>query len=790
MSTNVIKIILISFFALLILCVSAQAIERFFWNEDYSDDMTLNEDGFIYYQNFTVPSGIVNITQIRMGGMFKSEWGGLNGFLKVGIFENPMPTPENFSWTNALDYEEIAPHELSTYFSRCSYNFTMSDGAFVAGPATYVVALELDITDSGEVETGYYNDATMPTKYRYMYADPSATPYSWSAPATRNLSIWVYGERYGMLTFTNSSIEESSATLGVNLTGDAGESTTVGVWVGTSSTSKTAFIKNVTISSTATAGTYTKSITGLVPGTYYYYRGWATNGFGFINDTSEGYFMTKPNPPDDLTLRYRNATNATFTWTNATHNVSDQTTVIIYSTEGYPQWTGTAWSNSGTVGYNGTDEFCTIEGLEADSTYFYSAYTYINGSGSPFYWWYSDLFDYVGAEPVVGDYTIYIRWECNDSLVILGGLYQNHTFRFLNSSGEELNESHPYTNPFYHSPLDVPELAEFKYNNTYYRNVIVDPGEYNVTIYVPCGEEGYDIGDVTGVSIFFNDYTGLLTPEHEAIGFLYRYNGSTKEYIHMDYLQADKAIRTYVTIGETYHVGVGCSYFTKYDLRELLILEDYNEYWVDVVYIKNDTGTIYLIANISKGWDGDTMYLDIFDKTHSGEYGIQNASISLYYLSNDTLANFTYEGVPWDFNYTWEGNTSVSYYAILNVVYLSSEESWNGTIYIYWLSTGETIVSDSSYIDDVFDSTLGISPIYYGDETISWTALIVICVITFLLFVFSPRYVGMCIMSIGIVLAFLKLGIGIIPDSTLSTGVIVIIVLLGFLSFLVMRRLT
>jgi len=187
-------------------------------------------------------------------------------------------------------------------------------------------------------------------------------------------------------TNTPSNVEESTVTLSGTTAFDA-SGVTCGFWYNTSTTSSSTLGGNVTVAGTFdNSDTFTKGLTGLISGEYYYYRAWSfKTGIGFFNDsTGEQYFLTKPTEPTNPTVNtYLNQLNVS--WTNATTGNVSQTTLVRYKTTGYP-----SSITDGTLLYNGTNTQTTLNNYDPGTTYYFGFWTHIEDSGSPLLNQYSD----------------------------------------------------------------------------------------------------------------------------------------------------------------------------------------------------------------------------------------------------------------------------------------------------------------------------------------------------------------------------------------------------------------
>ncbi len=165
-------------------------------------------------------------------------------------------------------------------------------------------------------------------------------------------------------TGSHSNVTSNSATVSGNVTNDGGASVTYGIAYSTSS--------NPTGGTIVGSGTGTRSfsgsLSGLLPGTTYYYRAYATNGAG-TSYGSQGSFTTLPSPPS---LSINNAIGITSTEATLTANASG----ISITSKGFQ---GGLSYNSGGAGAGGFSNNFT--GLTPNTNYSVRAYA-INSGGT------------------------------------------------------------------------------------------------------------------------------------------------------------------------------------------------------------------------------------------------------------------------------------------------------------------------------------------------------------------------------------------------------------------------
>ena len=572
---------------------------------------------------------------------------------------------------------------------------------------------------------------------------------------------WMYGVTLHNFsdseTLNATLVEIDTATLQGSLV-DGGADITCGFWLGNVSTNSTNFEQNVTCSGTYTSGeTFLKAVTDLTVGEYYYVRSWSNNGYVLNVSDTETYFLTKPNKPLSLTVTGYDATEISLSWVNSSIGTgTNRTTVIVSSTTNYPTTVP-----GGTIRYNGTNDHVTVAGLDNFTRYFFSAFTYINDTGSPFFWHYSDGYAFAEGETMGMYYNVFVRYEGNGTLINLSDASMTHTFHADKISGVVLFASNPdnATGTFTFYSEEIVAIAEFSYNNVCIRSA--EPVGSNITFYISTAERGVESGNLTNVGIHFNDFSSLLSIKNHPMAWVYKYNGSEKWIIHKEYLQADMYLRPWLVIDETYHVGVSCDLFEISDLRELSIYAD-DTFEIDVFYSDVTASRWYNVISIENGWyDTGVLYVKFNDFTHSGSDGVQNATIFLYYADNHTLIESVDSlviGFPWSFTYTKADlNHNYSYYVNISVNYINiaTNDTWNGTIHLNFLAFSHTTISLDS-LDDKLDDTIGKSPFYViegGEEKILvWSACILMFFAMIPLMMFGKDFAGLGVVGCGIVL--------------------------------------
>ncbi len=160
-----------------------------------------------------------------------------------------------------------------------------------------------------------------------------------------------------------TAVEETTATLNGTLDSDGGEASQYRFEYGT--TQGGPYSDNTTWTGSITTGqSFSAGISGLSPGTTYYFRAQAKNNAGTDNG-SELCFTTKPEAPTNFAANAVSNTQIDVSWTKG---AGANRTMLRRKTGGYP----TDW-NDGTQVYFDTGTGASDTGLSANVTYYYRA---------------------------------------------------------------------------------------------------------------------------------------------------------------------------------------------------------------------------------------------------------------------------------------------------------------------------------------------------------------------------------------------------------------------------------
>lgn len=524
----------------------------------------------------------------------------------------------------------------------------------------------------------------------------------------------------------SSNIEETTFTANgyVNY---MNTSSTCGFWIGNvSNLYEETMWKNITATGTkGTGDSFTGSVSGLVPGEYYYVRSWVYNGAHFYNSSDLNYTLTKPNKPTNLEVTHTNLTDITLTWSNSTAGSAvDQKTMIRYKEGSYP-----TSPTDGSLGYNGTAETCKVSGLNPDTKYYFSAWTYVGASGSPFLWWFSDSYDTDYGETEGGNFSVTIRWECDQTLMDIDYGFNHSTITAETIDGQILYENtNPTTNPIIMVVPNGTDIIRFNYNDTgMYRSIIPYGTEKNYTIYVCCYGKWDDLDEYANYSWYQFPYTFTFLDEYPDSRYInnpyshidiYKWNDTGKFYVHQDYFDAQDSVEVYLHYGERFYIGVSNPSYslnfiqyidtgldTEKEIR--IITEENNTRLIEAyIYIESSRTTPGLWVNYS-----DLVYMT----------NAVNLSIYHAFPNNDTQI------LMWQYNfssdtedYLWTVgngyNASHFYYIYFNINH-SLFSPTNQTYSFFSFAFPYTPAINPNWFNNLFNqyvmdiqTTLGISP--------------------------------------------------------------------------------
>jgi len=290
--------------------------------------------------------------------------------------------------------------------------FTMTDVPYLGTISNVKVAVQVFIQDVATPGDGYikikthsteYDDASFaieppaytPALHEKNYATNPNTLAAWTWTEINDLQAGIalkgdnlvnaiimyqefvnvtYTPILSVTTNTPTSITTNSATLNGAATGENGM--TCGFWYNTAWTKSSATGTNTTASGTYDNGVaFSKGANMLFTGEYYHDRAWAYKaGVGFYKAT-ENYFMSLPNKPSSIITGNKTGSSIEIRWVNSTVYSINRSTMVRYSTTGYPPD-----RTSGTLLYNGSFYRSYLTPWTPSTAYYFSAWTYVNDS--------------------------------------------------------------------------------------------------------------------------------------------------------------------------------------------------------------------------------------------------------------------------------------------------------------------------------------------------------------------------------------------------------------------------
>ena len=743
--------------------------------------MTISVSATVYYP----PQATYNWVQGDKAGNTQTSITNSRIYLRVGV-----NTGRNYVVTNAVDLSKISYLEVnwsgyltqwSTAFWDANVTFGISNNA---GDDSFLTSVNHDGDGSGafgSFNTTDYLDVSSYTGSYFLKFGGELTKVNDFAHYLYMYLYDVIGHNYTeSMPLNATSRTTTSVTLNGKVTYSDDTENICGFWYGNSLPLDGT--NNVTCSGTYTDGeTFSKSISGLTSGDYYYVQSWTNNSLSSFNLSSNySYFITLPDSPSGLSVANTGANSADLVWTNATVPVGTNLSVYIRWKNGTTPPTS---RTDGTFGANtsGNNSY-TIGGLPFEQQVSFALWTYINNSGSPSRSGWSASPATTSGTTAGAIYNVTVRYEneteagnrpvdlreyadTNHSLYIYcdEATYQvriNKSGVWWVSNGITLVDDNTDNGKYKNFSISVNETVnyfEFRWNDTFDKdrycnrkivpyNLSIKDNTYALDFYVridllvypessPYSPNPDGNKTLCKYNYGYIDQTGdFLDPDNEAFCIIYKFNSSGKKMIiHSEYFDQQQKTYPWLVYQDTYYQGVKCTitYYERIgqapatstlDVTEIVIPETFDSY-----YVFDD------LIQVDYGWNANGIYVHYQDTTFS----TSSVNYSLYGYFNDSLMDYEQVAVndKW-FYYTLAENINISkdYYFRINVT-LSGDVSqyYEGNyskVFVVYSNENISVIGNDT-IDDILTGIFGDSPFFdvnNPDVFVPWTYLILFAI--------------------------------------------------------------
>jgi len=554
----------------------------------------------------------------------------------------------------------------------------------------------------------------------------------------------------------STDVTTSTATLNGYLVNDSNLSVECGFWVGNVSTNASNFEQNVSGGS-FTAGSISTTITSLSSGTYYYVRSWANTTYGFNISSNESYFLTYPNAPSSFTATCVGPSSVKLTWTNSSVGNHTNQSVYIRYTTGSPVTDRT----SGTFAANESNwPNVTISGLDEQTQYNFTAWTYANASGSPFFMKWSS-FTTCSSETEGGTYNIVVRYENESSsgnIPVDLSIWGKHRFNIhyanltdyvefddgiCTSSVDGWFADNSSGNFTFVSNTTV-EFIEFLWN---YSNgsdyqcsrTLISETTQNFTFYIRTNmpvygaSSGFLNDSLVTYTYSFKDQSGEFEGalELDSYADIYTFNSTgIRLTIHKQYWDAQDKVYPMLIGCKKYFIGVGCSTRTVDRIAvaptPCTSSGDITPDPIKIPISDDISYTFFEVININQGWRGDQIngfyvyYYDTMFATNSVTFRVWDANGSMVWGPKTVTSNVE--------NFTFTTACKLYQY---NYILTVDHEIWDeNKTFTGVLYPGMEAITDIASLNDFLNKTLGYTP-FINQETLqevpwSWVIVFII----------------------------------------------------------------
>lgn len=529
-------------------------------------------------------------------------------------------------------------------------------------------------------------------------------------------------------------------------------------------------------------GTHTFTQAGLNNSTYYYLQAWSYNSSDGFQNSSTLYFLTQPSQsPINPTVTARGYNYINLSWTNATTGVNNQTTVVRAHYNEYPAW------DFGITVYNGTAEYYNWTGLNSGDTWFFTFYTYINASGSPYYWSRTTFPTYTMNSTTSGLFNFNIQWEnaTYGYIPLDWGTSGNNDHKFIvhYSNAVEYNEFEEGTGwtltqtpDFTDSDISdgnfsinisaSPSFVEFYWksdgdwfwDDDYYchRTLVVDD-QNNLTFYLRTDLEttpGYlltvaDWLNQSGLVEYtykFVDNNGEFSLDKNPFAIIYTYNqNNEKMVIHSEYFDKNMEIHPSLVYGKTYYLGVKSDSETL-DFIGKAPTGTSADVEIQIPKSLSYNESFYNLIDLSVGYTDIGIFCEYSDTTNT----LVDANFTLFSQNGTQL--YTENSSLFAYNFTNTTNTSLPYILILNITTTDYGVITSG--YIPISPTQNYTITSNSSIDTIITILVGETPVKTSTGLgVSYAYLVVLLIALVGLLAFKPEQAHIGLLLEGIILS-------------------------------------
>jgi len=512
--------------------------------------------------------------------------------------------------------------------------------------------------------------------------------------------------------------------------------------------------------------------------------------FKFDNGTStEENFITNPTVPTNLNASSIGPNSVNVSWINAPVPANTNYSVYIRYKTGSPPTSLT----DGTYGANeSTNNYTIISGLEGDTTYYFSAWSYVNASGSPVRHAFSSSYATASNTTTGGNYIFWVRYEnesySNNYLVNLSQ-YSNHRLDIYYYSGHDrVNFSDGsavstvdgafwnISNGSFNLTLtESPRFFVFYWNDSNgsdmycMRTLVPTTGERNITFYIRtnCYVFGETTGDLNSTNTLLKyhysylDSTGLFRYPNNPYCQIYCFNSNNERLvIHSEFFDHEGKTHPWLVYDNRYYQGVHCDVLSYDRIGIAPATDDVDQEEIRIPVTLDRYYTFYDLIELDYAWGADGFYVNYQDTTSSTNW----VNFTVYYFLNGSFVHTENETglnlVNFSFTQAEGCNSSIDYMFVINTSLNGNvDENYegfyqSGKIPMY---AGMSPITSNSTLDYYLQLIFGKSPLYYyGNEDVfvPWAYILIFLISFIVLCTFGRLSAFLGAVGVGITLVF------------------------------------